>query len=214
MKKTILSLLIISFCITVFAQSDKYASAMKKNISMLDSAMQKGNARELANNFERIGDAEKLQWLPYYYAAYCNIISTYTENDKTKIDATAEKAEELIIKAEGLAGKENSETAVIKSMIASSHMMVDPQSRYMTYGASSTQNMEKAQELDPSNPRAVYLEAQAKFYTPAAFGGGKAVAKPLFEKALTMFDTFKPASELHPTWGKSATQYFLAQANK
>lgn len=214
MKKTILSLLIISFCITTFAQSEKYTSAMKKNISMMDSAMQKDNAREIANNFERIGEAEKLQWLPYYYAAYCNILSTYTEKDKTKVDAIADKAEELIIKAEGLAGKENSETAVIKSMIASSHMMVDPQSRYMTFGASSSQNMQKAQELDPSNPRAIYLEAQQKFYTPAAFGGGKDVAKPLFEKALKMFDTFKPASDLHPTWGKSATQYFLSQANK
>src|ERR1035437_8258107 len=112
MKKTILSATIICLCITAFAQSDKYAGAMKKNISMLDSAMQKGNAKELANNFERFGDAEKLQWLPYYYAAYCNVISTYTEKDKTKNDAIADKAEELIIKAEGLAGKENSEIAV------------------------------------------------------------------------------------------------------
>lgn len=214
MKKTILSATIICLCITAFAQSDKYAGAMKKNISMLDSAMQKGNAKELANNFERIGDAEKLQWLPYYYAAYCNVISTYTEKDKTKNDAIADKAEELIIKAEGLAGKENSEIAVIKSMIASAHMMVDPQSRYMQYGATSASNIEKAKALDPSNPRPVYLEGQAKLYTPEAFGGGKDVAKPLFEKALAMFDAFKPASELHPTWGKSATQYFLAQANK
>ncbi|HEV8080975.1 MAG TPA: hypothetical protein VGP43_09695 [Chitinophagaceae bacterium] len=214
MKKTILSALIICFCITTFAQSDKYASVMKKNISMLDSAMQKGNAKELANNFERIGDAEKLQWLPYYYAAYANILSTYTGKDKSKVDAIADKAEELIIKAEGLAGKENSETAVIKSMIASAHMMVDPQSRFMQYGAASSENMQRAQELDPENPRAVYLEAQAKFYTPAAFGGGKSVAKPLFEKALKMFVTFKPASELHPTWGKDAAEYFLAMANK
>ena len=214
MKKTILSATIICLCITAFAQSDKYAGAMKKNISMLDSAMQKGNAKELANNFERIGDAEKLQWLPYYYAAYCNVISTYTEKDKTKNDAIADKAEELIIKAEGLAGKENSEIAVIKSMIASAHMMVDPQSRYMQYGAASASNIEKAKALDPSNPRPFYLEGQAKLYTPEAFGGGKDVAKPLFEKALAMFDAFKPASELHPTWGKSATQYFLAQASK
>ena len=214
MKKTILSATIICLCITAFAQSDKYAGAMKKNISMLDSAMQKGNAKELANNFERIGDAEKSQWLPYYYAAYCNVISTYTEKDKTKNDAIADKAEELIIKAEGLAGKENSEIAVIKSMIASAHMMVDPQSRYMQYGATSASNIEKAKALDPSNPRPVYLEGQAKLYTPEAFGGGKDVAKPLFEKALAMFDAFKPASELHPTWGKSATQYFLAQVSK
>ena len=42
---------------------------MKKNISMLDSAFQKGNFAELSNNFERIGDAEKTQWLPHYYAS-------------------------------------------------------------------------------------------------------------------------------------------------
>ncbi|MDQ6756815.1 MAG: hypothetical protein M3004_07760 [Bacteroidota bacterium] len=214
MRKTILSMLLICFGITIFAQSDKYVSAMKKNISMLDSAMQKGNLAVVANNFERIGDAEKFLWLPYYYAAYCNVINAFMEKDKIKVDAIADKAEELIIKAEGLAGKENSETAVIKSMIASSHMMVDPQSRYMKYGAAATSNIAKAKELDPTNPRAIYLEAQQKFYTPPAFGGGKDVAKPLFEKALKMFDTFKPETELHPTWGKGETQYFLSQVNK
>lgn len=214
MKKTILSLILISLCGAGFAQSDKYAPAMKKNIALLDSAMRRGNALELANNFERIGDAEKTQWLPYYYAAYCNLVASFTEKDKTKVDPMADKAEALINKAEALAGKENSEIAVIKSMIASSHMMVDPQARYMTYGPASASNIEKAKALDPTNPRPVYLEAQAKFYTPPAFGGGKDVAKPLFEKAIAMFDTFKPESELHPVWGKDAAQYFLSQTTK
>ncbi|HUS03449.1 MAG TPA: hypothetical protein VMY77_17035 [Chitinophagaceae bacterium] len=214
MKKTILSVLIICLGIATNAQSDRYAPAMKKNIALLDSAIQKGNAKELANNFERIGDAEKTQWLPYYYAAYSQIVTTYTEKDKSKVDPIADKAEELILKAEAIAGKENSEIAVIKSMIASAHMMVDPQSRYMQYGATSSSNIEKAKTLDPTNPRPVYLEAQAKFYTPEAFGGGKSVAKPLFEKALAMFDTFKPSSELHPAWGKSLAQYFLSLASK
>lgn len=214
MKKTILSALIIFFSITTFAQSHKYVPAMKKNIAMLDSILQKGNAKELANNFERIGDAEKTQWLPYYYAAYCTVTNAFMEKDKTKVDAIADKAEELILKAEAIAGKENSEIAVIKSMIASAHMMVDPQSRFMQYGPVSASNIEKAKVLDPANPRPVYLEAQAKFYTPEAFGGGKAIAKPLFEKAVAMFDIFKPESDLHPSWGKSANQYFLSMASK
>ena len=214
MKKTILSAAVIFFSLATNAQSERYVPAMKKNIAMLDSAIQKGNARELANTFERIGDAEKNQWLPYYYAAYSLILTTYTEKDKSKVDPIADKAEELILKAEAISGKENSEIAVIKSMIASSHMMVDPQSRYMQYGPVSAANMEKAKALDPTNPRPVYLDAQAKLYTPEAFGGGKAVAKPVFEKAIAMFDTFKPESELHPAWGKSMAQYFLAMANK
>jgi hypothetical protein len=214
MKTTILFFSILLASIASFAQSDKYVPAMKKNIAMLDSALQRGDMTTLANNFERIGDAEKTQWLPYYYAAYCNVMRAFLEQDKTKTDAIADKASDLVTKAEGLAGKENSEIDVIKSMIASSHMMVDPQNRYMKYGAASSENIKKAEALDPTNPRPVYLEAQAKFYTPAAFGGGKDVAKPLFEKALAMFDTFKPAGELYPTWGKSATQYFLSMVNK
>lgn len=214
MKKTIVSILITCVSMITFAQSDKYVPAMKKNIALLDSAVQKGNAKELANNFERIGDAEKTQWLPYYYAAYSQILSTYTEKDQSKVDPVADKGEELITKAEAIAGKENSEIAVIKSMIASAHMMVDPQSRYMKYGAASGSNIEKAKVMDPTNPRPVYLQAQAALYTPEAFGGGKAIAKPLFEKALVMFDAFKPETELHPAWGKAMAQYFLAMANK
>jgi hypothetical protein len=214
MKPVLLTLIatVVTFS-TVFSQSDRYAAAMKKNIADMDSALLKGTMPDVANNFERIANAEKTQWLPYYYAAYCTVMAAFMEQDKSKTDGIADKAEGFIKKAEELAGAENSEICVIKSMIASSHMMVDPQSRWQQYGAASSSNIEKAKKLDPNNPRPVYLEGQAKFYTPESFGGGKAVAKPLFEKALGMFASFKPASELHPAWGQASTQYFLAQCN-
>ena len=213
MKKLLLLIVVLSFGNFLFAQSDKYTTTMQKNISMLDSAMQKGNMTELANNFSRIADAEKTQWLPYYYAAYCTVMSAFVEPDKSKTDAIADKAQELIIKSEMLAGKPNSEIPVIKSMIASAHMMVDPQTRWQKYGPVSAENIEISKKLDPTNPRPVYLEGQAKFYTPEAFGGGKAPAKELFEKAITMFDAFKPQSSIDPAWGKASTLYFLAQCN-
>jgi hypothetical protein len=195
------------------AQNEKYLSAMKSNIVQLDSAYDGARLQELANNFERIAEAEKTQWLPYYYAAYCKVMNSFMEQDKSKTDAIADKADQLIKKAEEINGGENSETCVIKSMIASSHLMVDPQTRWMQYGQSSSLEITKAKTLDPSNPRPVYLEGQSKFFTPEQFGGGKPQAKELFLKALQMFDQFKPNSELHPTWGKSATNYFLAQCN-
>lgn len=212
--KNLLSIIIcLTFSATIFAQSEKYTNAMKKNIAELETAMQKGSMPDLANNFERIADAEKTQWLPYYYASYCTVMNAYMEQDKSKTDGIADKAEQLIKKAEELNGGENSETCVIKSMIASAHMMVDPQARWMQYGQTSALNITKAKSLDPTNPRPVYLEGQSKFYTPEQFGGGKAPAKELFTKALEMFDKFKPASDLHPTWGRSSTNYFLAQSN-
>lgn len=204
------SLLVAS---SIFGQSDKYAAAMKKNIADLDSAIVKGTIADLANNFERIANAEKTQWLPYYYASYCTVMSAYLQQDKSKTDGIADKADELVKKAEQLAGSENSEICVIKSMIASAHMMVDPMNGWQQYGATSSSYIEKAKSLDATNPRPVYLEAQSKFYTPEQFGGGKSVAKPVFEKAIGMYSSFKPASELHPTWGKGSAQYFLAQCN-
>jgi hypothetical protein len=211
MKKFVLLASIICLARVTVAQSDKYTGAMKANIALIDSMMVKGNFVELANNFERIGDAEKTQWLPYYYAAFCTISQAYTEKDNSKKDAIADKATTLITKAETILGKENSETDVIKSMIATAHMMVDPQNRYMTYGPESASFIEKSKSLDSTNPRPVLLEAESKFYTPEAYGGGKNIAKEYFDKANTLNENFKPETELSPNWGKLTLQYFLSQ---
>lgn len=211
MKKVFLFIVLFVSTNMGFAQSEKYISAMKKNIALLDSALSNGSMAEVANNFERIAEAEKTQWLPYYYAGYATVMNAFTSADKTKTDAIADKAELLINKAESLAVSPNSEIHVIKSMIASAHMMVDPQTRWIKYGQASSENIVKAKELDPTNPRPVYLEGQSKFYTPESFGGGKAPAKELFEKAILMFDAFKSENELAPVWGKTTTMYFLSK---
>ena len=214
MKQFLLSALLLVTA-GVFAQNEKYEKAMSANIAMLDSAVAKGPEAltALSDNFTRIGDAEKTQWLPYYYASYATVMSAYLIEDKSKSDGLADKADLLLKKAEALAGKENSETCVIKSMIATAHMMVDPQTRWQQYGESSSTNLAKAKSLDPSNPRPVYLEGQTKFYTPESFGGGKVPAKELFTKALAMYSSFKPADKLSPNWGELATKYFLSQCN-
>ena len=211
MKKSILFSAFILFAGFTFAQSAKYESAMKANISKLDSLVVNNNEDDLANSFIRIGDAEKTQWLPYYYASYCKALQALTEKDNSKKDALADKATELITKAEGILGKENSETDVIKSMIATAHMMVDPASRYMTYGQDISNNIQKSEALDSTNPRPVLVQAQNIFYTPEQYGGGKDAAKPMFTKAKQLMENFKPETDLSPSWGESSLNYFLSQ---
>ena len=199
--------MIVSIC--SFAQSEKYMAAMKNNIAAIDTSFKNPqNLLSLANNFERIATAEKNQWLPYYYAALCQVNYTYMEQDKSKVDAIADKATSLINKADSLQ-PENSEISCIKSMIASSHMMVNPMQRFMEYGQLSATELDNAMKQDPSNPRPYYLKGQGLKYTPEQFGGGCKTAAPLLQTAMNKFTAFKPASDLVPNWGMKRTEMLL-----
>lgn len=211
MKKFMLITAVIFTTASVFAQSDRYMTAMKNNIAAIDTSFKNpANLLSLANNFERIATAEKNQWLAYYYAALCQVNYTYMEQDKSKIDAIADKATALIDKADSLQPK-NSEISCLKSMIASSHMMVNPMQRYMEYGAEITAHLEDAIQQDPTNPRPEYLKGQGLKYTPEQFGGGCATAKPILQSSLDKFNNFKPASDIHPNWGKQRVEKLLSE---
>ena len=211
MKKLFLLAAVSFLTAGVFAQSEKYVANMKANIAAIDSSFKNPqNLLDLANKFERIAVAEKTQWLPYYYAAFCQVNYSYMEKDKSKVDAIADKATELIDKADALQPK-NSEISCIKSMIASSHMMVNPMQRYQEYGPEAQSFIDAATQQDPTNPRPEYLKGQGLKYTPEQFGGGCATAKPVLQSALDKYTKFVPASEIHPNWGKQRTEAMIAE---
>jgi len=215
MKKVFFSLTMLFFItMASMAQNDKYTAAMQKNIAAMDTSFKNpADLLSLANNFERIAAAEKSQWLPYYYAAFCQVNYGFMLQDKSKVDGYADKATDLINKADSLMPN-NSEISCIKSMIASCHMMVNPMQRWQEYGAESNSNMEAAMQQDPNNPRPYYLKGQGLKYTPEQFGGGCATAKPELQKALDKYNTFKPASELHPNWGKTQVEMLIKECNQ
>jgi hypothetical protein len=88
-------------------------------------------------------------------------------------------------------------------------MLVDAQARYMEYGMKSGQYLEEAKKADATNPRPYMLQANNLKNTPEQFGGGCKVAKPLAEKALQLYTSFKPVSPIHPTWGKESVQQIV-----
>ncbi len=213
MKKSIIVAVLVSLSFLSFSQSDKYVAAMKNNIAAIDTSFKNpANLLTLANNFERIATAEKNQALAYYYAAFCQVNYGFMEQDKDKVDVIADKATDFINKADSLMPN-NSEISCIKSMIASCHMMVNPMQRWQEYGQESNGNMEKAMEQDPSNPRPYYLKGQGLKYTPEQFGGGCKTAKPALQTALDKYAAFKPASELHPNWGKQQVEMLIKGCN-
>jgi hypothetical protein len=218
MRYILLTAVMLFATTLVFAQNEKYQNVMQQRLAAMEAASSVDALRELSAAFERIADAEKNQWQPYYYAAYTQIMTGYFLSDKpasslpSLLDPIADKAETLINKADVLS-PDNSEIYVIKKMIASIRMMADPMSRFMQYGPLAAQALEKAKKINPENPRIYFLEGQDKYYTPEQFGGSKTEAKKLFELAMKKFETYKTQSSLDPSWGKSATQNLLIQTN-
>ena len=194
----ILTAFLVLFAIAGHAQSEKYIDAMKKNLARFDSVKSSEEYQALAATFERIGDAEKTEWLPYYYSSLALLTPGWSDAKIDK-DANATKIKSMLDKAEPLT-KDNADKAEIlsiRNMTATQQMLVDPQNRWMSYGQEGAGYLKQAKELDPENPRLAYLEGAGIFGTPEQFGGGKAKAKPVLEKAVSLFKAEKP-KPMHP----------------
>lgn len=213
MKKIFFVLMTSFFATAMFAQSEKFVKAMEQLVPAVDTTHSQDGLADLANSFERIANAEKTQWLPFYYAALCNINKAnmyFSTQEVDKIDPLMDKVEPLLNKAEELE-KNNAEIFCLKKMFNTGKMMADPMTRYMTYGPIAAEALETAKKLNPENPRIYLLEGIDKFYTPEQYGGSKSEAKELFEKAIKKYEAFKPASSIHPSWGLGQVKYFLTQ---
>ena len=165
MKKTTIFLaMILAITFTNAQMPDKFVKVMEQRVPAVDTTTNVNSLLDLANAFERIAEAEKNQWLAYYYAALCNVNAglmmgggDIMAGNPTKTDPIADKAEKLLDKAETMM-KDNSEIYVVKKMIASLRMMGDAMNRYMTYGPIAEQALETAKKLNPEKPIVYLLE--------------------------------------------------------
>ncbi len=212
MKRLLFSAAI--FCtIASHAQSDKYNDAMQKTLGIMGSAKTSADDIAASAAFERIGDAEKTQWAPYYYAGL-SLSSLGWRDQSIDKDANSEKIKIFCDKAEAVApdNTAKSEIESLRNMAATQQMMVDPQTRWQTSGMEAGAALQKGMALDANNPRLYYLQGMSLFGTPEQFGGGKDKAKPMFEKAVELFKTAQP-KPLYPNWGKEQAEAQLALCN-
>ena len=209
MKRLLLSLLLCPMLLSAVAQSGRYAGAMQKNLAMFDSAKTTAQLQALSDVFVRIGDAEKTQWQPYYFAGLA--LSTAGWQKDLDADVNSPKINTLCDKAEALAtvDADKSEIYALRNMSATQQMMVDPQTRWQTSGQQAAAALKKGLQLNPNNPRLYYLQGMSLFGTPTQFGGGKDKAKPLFEKAVSLFEAEQPVG-FNPRWGKERATAQLA----
>ena len=211
MKRILLVISILILKVSVLsAQNPNYVKAMEGLVSEIQNTRFGTTLLPQANKMERIAAAEKAEWLPNYWVSYCYMMESYVEKDDDKRDLLLDKADVFVANIEKMKVT-NDETEVLKANIANARMAVSPSIRWMKYGSVVEKALEKAKKINPKNPRITLLEAQGVFYTPEMFGGGKAKAKPVFEKAMQQFSTFKPVSAMYPTWGESTAKWTLSQ---
>lgn len=209
MKKLFLTMLLM-ISVSIFAQT-AFDKAMTEKIAKIEQSKTPEDFTALANDFLRIGDKEKTQWLPYYYAAHTTIEkgrNLMRTGNVSELDAIAAEAQTSLDKASALS-KDNAEIMILQKMIHSLKMMVDPQSRFMSEGMLAADALSKAEKLDPENPRITLMKAEDTYFTPEQFGGSKTKGLELFQKSLDQFKVYKPKTTLDPNWGQSEAEYFL-----
>ena len=209
MKKLFLTMLLM-ISASIFAQTT-FDKVMTEKIAKLEQSKTPEDFTALSDDFVRIGDKEKTQWLPYYYAAHATIEkgrNLMRTGKITELDDIAVEAQTSLDKAASLS-KKNPEILILQKMIHGLKMMVDPQARFMSEGMLGADALAKAEELDPENPRVTLLKAEDTYFTPEQFGGSKKKGLELFQKSLDQFKVYQPKTLLSPTWGKSEAEYFL-----
>lgn len=186
-----------------FSQNDKYTDAMKAQLATLKNTKSTDSLKAVSAAFERIGNAEKTQWVPYYYAAFAQLQIGLNDNKADK-DELAKNALALIEKGEAI--QKNSDFYSLRYLTAILQMIVDPMQRFMTYGQVAEEAYTNGIAADANNPRLYYLKGRTVLNTPEQFGGGKDAAKEFFKKAVGAGKNFKPTDPLGPTWGAEEAQ--------
>ncbi len=201
--KTIVILLITYFVATPV---DKYTDMMTKNISAVYQASSIPDLQTAVNTFERIGNAEKSKWEPFYYAAFGYTLMATREQDKSKIDGYLDLAKAALDKAAALQPND-SEILAMEGFIHMIRVGVDPASRGQQYSMMAMQAYGKALGINPENPRALALMAQLQFGTAQFFKQAPTEACETARRASKLFEKEAAMPEsLQPRWGKGMNE--------
>lgn len=212
MKTLFIILALVTLSFTGFS-NETYQKDMSQSIEKLFQIKTVPEYVEIANQFERISGIEKTEWLPLYYASFAYIMISFQEPENAKKDQYLDQAQKYLDQAMVLEPNE-SELHLLQGFLYPSRITVDPMNRGMSLMPEMNKSLDKALELNPDNPRVYYLRATMAFHTPEAYGGGAAIALPLYQVADEKFKIFMPKTSISPNWGKESNDTELKKAQE
>lgn len=187
---------------------------LQTGVAALDRARAVNDYYRLEAYFVRLAQARPGDWLPWYYAAFCNAqIGFLYKKDGEKISPYSNRGEQQIKKALTLLDTarqkaELAEVYVVMNRIYQSKVFINPMTYGQKYGVLAQQCMQRAQQLSPENPRAIYLEAWFKYHAPKMYGGDKKKAIELAGKALELLAASTDRGTA-PHWGERECRALL-----
>lgn len=196
-------------------QAAGYEDQLQTAVSELDKAGEVADYQKLESYFTRLAEARETDWLPWYYAAFCNAkIGFLYQNEGERIEPFSKRGEVQIGKALSLLDTarqkaELSEIYVVMSMVNQSKVFINPMTYGPKFGPLAHQYLQQAKKLAPENPRVIYLEAWQKYNAPKMWGGDKDKARELAGKALEKLETASPGTQPH--WGRTESAAILNQ---
>ena len=210
--RTLSGLLIAIILNPLFSYGEgKYEKAMKNALEGLNQAATIEDFRQVANQFDRIGDNEKDKWLPKYHAAYAKVMMASMEEDLQKKDPFLDAAQ-LNLDAIEKMEHDESERLALEGFLIMIRMSVSLD-RGMELGMDCGMILNQAYTLNNQNPRAVLMLAQFKFGSAQYMGQDTSESCAMFDEALELFEQTdnKESEPFLPVWGKNLAQIFKQQ---
>jgi hypothetical protein len=206
-------MLFLFFVLPVSLEAQNLEESLSKTLMKMDSVQNISQMMSISAQFDMIASKWENEWSSNYYAAYAKTIASFIVQDNKKKDLFLDEADKYLEKTKAI-DSQNDETWVLAALIINARISVDGQNRGMQFGGIFNQNLAKAEKINPDNPRIYYLKGTSLFYTPEMYGGGKSMAKPLFEKAKVLFAKEVKTSVLKPVWGEKQNLDYLKQCDE
>jgi tetratricopeptide (TPR) repeat protein len=211
LAKTLGLLLLLTGPISLKAQT--LEENLSKTLIQMDTVKNLFGMMSVSAQFDMIADKWENEWSSNYFAAYAKVILSFIVQDSKKKDLFLDEADKYFEKVKSL-DSQNDETYVLAALNTSARITVDGQNRGIQYSGTVNQYLEKAEKINPDNPRIYYLKGSSLFYQPEMYGGGKEKAKPYFEKAKELFVKENKTSILKPHWGEKQNLDYLKQCDE
>ncbi|AJA67892.1 hypothetical protein MYRA21_0704 [Myroides sp. A21] len=192
--KKLLILLFGVFSVVSFGQS-KYEVGMQKAMQQWQS----GQSKEAVAILDRIAMSDKENWVPVYYKVFISITGGFSNPKADNIEDIVAANRVLI---DQWLDKGGSEWYVLKGMNETLELITDPMNKGMVQTPIINKAYDKAIELDPTNPRAVYSVASFQINSAKFMKVDMGYYCKMLEKSIELFDKQKSDVPFYPSWGK------------